>query len=104
MASGDNTTTVTPASKPEAPAAPASVGVPAKTGDAASSAAAPAATDAKAAPAETAAPASHSRGEGQKPVSQAYRDNWNAIFGAETTLTPTSRAKAQDDSRIEDQG
>ena len=23
---------------------------------------------------------SYSRGEGQKPVSQAYRDNWNAIF------------------------
>ena len=21
------------------------------------------------------------RGEGQKPVSQAYRDNWNVIFG-----------------------
>ena len=25
-------------------------------------------------------PVSYSRGEGQKPVSQAYRDNWNAIF------------------------
>ena len=24
--------------------------------------------------------APYSRGEGQKPVSQAYRDNWNAIF------------------------
>ena len=23
----------------------------------------------------------YSRGEGQKPVCQAYRDNWNAIFG-----------------------
>jgi hypothetical protein len=22
----------------------------------------------------------YSRGEGQKPVSKAYRDNWNAIF------------------------
>ena len=22
----------------------------------------------------------YSRGEGQKPVSQAYKDNWNAIF------------------------
>jgi hypothetical protein len=22
----------------------------------------------------------YSRGEGQKPVSQAYRDNWSAIF------------------------
>ena len=28
-----------------------------------------------------AAPKSYSRGEGQKPVSQAYKDNWNAIFG-----------------------
>jgi hypothetical protein len=23
----------------------------------------------------------YSRGEGQKPVSKAYRDNWNVIFG-----------------------
>ena len=23
----------------------------------------------------------NSRGEGQKPVTQAYRENWNAIFG-----------------------
>ena len=35
---------------------------------------------------ETAAvPKSYSRGEGQKPVSQAYKDNWNAIFGKKTT-------------------
>lgn len=27
------------------------------------------------------APSSYSRGEGQKPVSQAYKDNWNAIYG-----------------------
>jgi len=27
------------------------------------------------------APAGYSRGEGQKPVSQAYKDNWNAIYG-----------------------
>jgi hypothetical protein len=25
-------------------------------------------------------PTGYSRGEGQKPVSKAYRDNWNAIF------------------------
>jgi len=30
------------------------------------------------------APANYSRGEGQKPVSQAYRDNWNAIYGKKT--------------------
>ena len=27
-----------------------------------------------------AAPAGYSRGEGQKAVTQAYKDNWNAIF------------------------
>jgi hypothetical protein len=27
------------------------------------------------------APANYSRGEGQKPVSDAYRANWNVIFG-----------------------
>jgi hypothetical protein len=41
-------------------------------------------TKAEAAKAEggetAAAPASYSRGEGQKPVTQAYKDNWNAIF------------------------
>ena len=26
---------------------------------------------------------SYSRGEGQKPVSQAYKDNWNLIFAKE---------------------
>jgi hypothetical protein len=28
-----------------------------------------------------ATPARKGMGEGQKPVSQAYKDNWNAIFG-----------------------
>ena len=28
-----------------------------------------------------AAPPTYIRGEGQKPVSQSYRDNWNAIYG-----------------------
>jgi hypothetical protein len=32
-----------------------------------------------------AAPATYSRGEGQKPNSQAYRDNWNAIYAKKTT-------------------
>ena len=31
-----------------------------------------------------AAPAGYSRGEGQKPVSQAYKDNWNAIYAKKT--------------------
>ena len=25
-------------------------------------------------------PSNYTRGEGQKPVSQAYKDNWNAIY------------------------
>ena len=29
---------------------------------------------------EIAAASGYSRGEGQKPVSKAYRDNWNAVF------------------------
>lgn len=28
-----------------------------------------------------AAPKNYNRGEGQKPVTQAYKDNWNAIYG-----------------------
>lgn len=31
-----------------------------------------------------AAPANYSRGEGQKPVTAAYRENWNAIFAKKT--------------------
>ena len=27
-----------------------------------------------------ASPSGYSRGEGQKPASKAYKDNWNAIF------------------------
>jgi hypothetical protein len=30
---------------------------------------------------EAGSPSSYHRGEGQKPVSQAYRDNWSVIFG-----------------------
>ena len=43
-------------------------------------------TDAKAdakveAKPEASAPSNYSRGEGQKVVTQAYKDNWDAIFG-----------------------
>ena len=31
-----------------------------------------------------AAPAGYNRGEGQKPVTTAYKENWNAIFGKKT--------------------
>jgi hypothetical protein len=30
---------------------------------------------------EGSAPASYSRGEGQKPVTSAYKENWNRIYG-----------------------
>jgi hypothetical protein len=35
------------------------------------------------APAETKSdtPKNYSRGEGQKPITQAYRENWDVIFG-----------------------
>src|SRR3954453_8560755 len=35
-------------------------------------------------------PSNYSRGEGQKRVTQAYKDNWNVIFGKKT---PTTGAK-----------
>jgi hypothetical protein len=31
--------------------------------------------------AAAAVPSNYSRGEGQKPVTAAYKENWNAIFG-----------------------
>jgi hypothetical protein len=31
-----------------------------------------------------AVPKKQGMGEGQKPVTQAYKDNWNAIFGKKT--------------------
>jgi hypothetical protein len=30
---------------------------------------------------EGSTPSSYSRGEGQKPVTNAYKDNWNRIYG-----------------------
>lgn len=33
----------------------------------------------------SAAPANYSRGEGQKPVTRAYKENWNAIFAKKNT-------------------
>ena len=33
------------------------------------------------------APANYSRGEGQKAVTAAYKENWNAIFGNKKTKT-----------------
>lgn len=36
---------------------------------------------AEGADAAAATPSNYSRGEGQKPVTAAYKENWNAIFG-----------------------
>jgi hypothetical protein len=35
-----------------------------------------------------ASPSGYSRGEGQKPVSEAYRDNWNVIFAKKKADRP----------------
>ena len=32
------------------------------------------------------APANYSRGEGQKPVTAAYKENWNAIFAKKKAM------------------
>jgi hypothetical protein len=36
-----------------------------------------------------------SRGEGQKVVTQAYKDNWNAIFGKKTKQKSTAASKTK---------
>ena len=75
MASDDKKAKTTPAPKNEVAATKKDAGLPK---DKSPSAAEPA----KAEGGETAAasPSGYSRGEGQKPVSQAYKDNWNAIY------------------------
>ena len=72
MASDDKKTQANPTPKNEGPAKKKS------TSDASPSDASPS----KAEGGEIAAdlPSGYSRGEGQKPVSKAYRDNWNVIF------------------------
>ena len=64
-----------------AKADPAPKSVPAAK-DKSTSGEATAKTEAKTESSETvaAAPSGYSRGEGQKPVSAAYKENWNAIF------------------------
>lgn len=80
MASDDKKTKTGPAAKTETPAKKDVA--PKKKDDALpKDKAAPDAAKIEA-PDKAADPASgSSRGEGQKPVSQAYKDNWNAIYG-----------------------
>ena len=87
MASDDKKTRTDPAPKKAAPAKEAVAKetapkeVAAKEGSAKDKSAS-AAEPAKAEGGESAAPSpsNYSRGEGQKPVTKAYKDNWNAIF------------------------
>ena len=86
MASDDKKTKADPAPKTEAPPKSKSTADAKSTSDAKSTADAKSSADAVPAKAEggekeAGSSASYHRGEGQKPVSQAYRDNWNLIFG-----------------------
>jgi hypothetical protein len=92
MAGDDKKTKANPTPKNEGPAKKKSTS-DASPSDASPSGASPSdaspsdaspsdASPSKAEGGETAAatPANYSRGEGQKPVTKAYKDNWNAIF------------------------
>ena len=76
MASDDKKTKASPAAKTETVAKKKDEALPKDKSTPAADAPKPEAGE-KAAD----APSSYSRGEGQKPVSQAYKDNWNAIYG-----------------------
>jgi hypothetical protein len=41
--------------------------------------------------AAAAAPSNYSRGEGQKPVTTAYKENWNAIFSKKKNVKKKKR-------------
>jgi hypothetical protein len=73
MASAEKKTKADPAPKKEAPAKD-------KAAPAADAAKATDTPKAESGEAAGAAPKNYSRGEGQKPVTQAYKDNWDAIF------------------------
>ena len=79
MASDVKKAKAEPAPKKEAAAKEKSTSSPdaSKTADSAKTEA----PKAEASEAAGSAPKNYSRGEGQKPVTQAYKDNWNAIFG-----------------------
>jgi hypothetical protein len=38
---------------------------------------------------EASTPSSYSRGEGQKPVTNAYKENWNLIYGKKKKKKPS---------------
>jgi hypothetical protein len=85
MASDDKKTKAAPAPKDEAPSKKTKDEVPSKKksgSDAEPSKPESGKTEGKTDVGEpaAAAPSNYSRGEGQKPVTKAYKDNWNAIF------------------------
>jgi hypothetical protein len=63
----------------------------------------PADTGAPASPAPAAdtkaSPSTYSRGEGQKPVTPAYRENWNSIFGKKTGANRKSKNSGKNKGR-----
>jgi hypothetical protein len=86
MASEAKTTKAEASPKKEAAAAPAKAPETAKAADAT-----PAKSKGGASSGGT--PANYSRGEGQKPVTQAYKDNWNAIFAPKPKKTAAKKKK-----------
>jgi hypothetical protein len=70
--------TAAPAKTPETPAPAKADATPAK---------------AEGGPTSGGASANYSRGEGQKPVTQAYKDNWNAIFASKPKKKAAKKTK-----------
>ena len=87
MASDGKKAKVDTVQKSEAPAKTQQNETPAKTDTPAKTETASAAEPSKPAAGEAAAdkPSNYSRGEGQKPVSKAYKENWNVIFGKKSS-------------------
>jgi hypothetical protein len=88
MASDDKKTKADPVQKTKADPAPKSDAPKKDKSSADAKSTADAKSSADAAPAkaeggekEASSPSGYHRGEGQKPVTQAYKDNWNLIFG-----------------------
>jgi hypothetical protein len=78
IAKADKPAKADPAPKSEAAAKDKST-----SGEATAKTEAKAETKTESGEAVAAAPSGYSRGEGQKPVSAAYKENWNAIFAKE---------------------
>jgi hypothetical protein len=97
MVSDDKKAKATPAPKDPAPKDPAPKDPAPKKEDAAKSTPEAVPSKPEGADKAAAAPASYSRGEGQKAVTQAYKDNWNAIFATKTKQTkkPTRKTKTK---------